>query len=427
MTFLLRNGRVIDPDSGTDETLDLLIEGSRIADLKPRIEARGVKIIDASGLLVAPGFIDPHVHLRDPGQTHKETIASGARAAAKGGFTVVCAMPNTQPPNDHPDVTGYIKAEAAKSAAVRVHPIGALTKGLRGAELTDMAALAAAGAIAFSDDGRCLQNSLLMRRALERAGELGTLIIDHCEDAALSEGGIIHEGAMSRRLGLNGIPSAAEDIMVARDIVLAEALSTRIHIAHLSTKGAAALVREAKHRGVRVTAEATPHHLLLTDAALESRDPNCKMNPPLRASDDVAALLSAVQDGTIDAFATDHAPHANAEKEAGIEKAPFGIVGLETAVSLLLDRLVHRGIISLSRFVALWTLGPADILGFRDRGRIAVGAEADLTLLDLHKDVVVDAGGFVSLSRNTPFHGWKLKGAPAMTIVGGRVVYPFPE
>jgi dihydroorotase len=426
MTLLLRNGRVIDPASGTDETLDVLIDGPVIVDLKPRIEAAAAQVVDASRLVVAPGFIDLHVHLRDPGQTHKETIASGSRAAAKGGFTAVGAMPNTKPPNDHPDVTEYILTEAAKSSPVRIHPIGALTKGLLGAELTDMASLIKAGAAAFSDDGKCISSSRLMRRALELAKALGTLVIDHCEDASLAEGGVLNEGLVSERLGLAGIPAAAEEIMVARDLILAEALGAAVHLAHLSTKGSAALVREAKRRGVRVTAEATPHHLLLTDAALEGRDPNFKMNPPLRGAEDASALIAAVKDGTIDVFATDHAPHAASEKALGLEQAPFGIVGLETAVSLLLDRLVHKGILPLSRFVAMWSERPAAILGLKNRGRIAVGAEADLTLLNLRREVVVDSGRFESLGRNTPFHGWKLKGAPAMTIVGGRIVYPFP-
>ncbi|MBM3294041.1 MAG: dihydroorotase [Candidatus Aminicenantes bacterium] len=426
MSLLIRNGRVIDPASGLDETLDILIEGGRIADLQPRIEARGAETIDASRLVVAPGFIDLHVHLRDPGQTAKETIASGGRAAAKGGFTTICPMPNTRPPHDHPDVTEHIKSEAARAGLVRVLPIGALTKGLLGAELANMAALSAAGCVAFSDDGKCVQNSRLMLRALERARDLGTLIIDHAEDASLADGGIIHEGPVSRRLGLPGIPSAAEEVMVARDILLAEAAGARIHIAHVSTKGAAGLIREAKRRGVRVTAEAAPHHLLLTEADLEGRDPNFKMNPPLRGAEDVAALRAAVQDGTIDAFATDHAPHTPAEKAAGIESAPFGVVGLETAVSVLLDRLVHGGLIPLDRFVAMWTVRPAEILGLDGPGRIAVGGQADLTLLNLRRTVVVEAAEFASLGRNTPFQGWKLRGAPVRTIRGGRVIYPFP-
>jgi len=422
MRLIIRNGRVVDPASGTDGVFDVLIEGSRITALGTAIVAAEAEAIDATGLVVAPGFIDMHVHLREPGQTHKETIASGARAAAAGGFTSICAMPNTSPANDNAGITRFILERAARQAVVNVFPIAALTVGLGGSELTDMAALAAAGAIAFSDDGQSIQNSGLMRRAMTAAREIDALITDHCEDAAWAGKGIMNEGPNAARFGLSGIPAAAEDIMVARDLILSEALRARIHIAHLSTRGAARLVREAKRRGVRVTAEATPHHLLLTDAELEPRDPNFKMNPPLREAADVEALLTAVRDGTIDVFATDHAPHAQTEKAAGIEAAPFGIVGLETAVSLLLDRLVHRGHLTLDRFVALWSTNPARILGLETKGRIAPGADADLTLLDLNRPIVVDSRSFRSQSRNTPFDGWTLKGAPVRTIVGGRLI-----
>jgi dihydroorotase len=422
MRLIIRNGRVVDPASGTDGIFDVLIEGSRITALGTAIVAAEAEAIDATGLVVAPGFIDMHVHLREPGQTHKETIASGARAAAAGGFTSICAMPNTSPANDNAGITRFILERAARQAVVNVFPIAALTVGLEGSELTDMAVLAAAGAIAFSDDGRSIQNSGLMRRAMTAAREIDALITDHCEDAAWAGKGIMNEGPNATRFGLSGIPAAAEDIMVARDLILSEALRVRIHIAHLSTRGAARLVREAKRRGVRVTAEATPHHLLLTDAELEPRDPNFKMNPPLREAADVEALLTAVRDGTIDVFATDHAPHTQTEKAAGIEAAPFGIVGLETAVSLLLDRLVHRGHLTLDRFVALWSTNPARILGLETKGRIAPGADADLTLLDLNRPIVVDSRSFRSQSRNTPFDGWTLKGAPVRTIVGGRLI-----
>jgi dihydroorotase len=423
--ILIKNGRVVDPKSAIDETLDILVDGGRIADIKPSIKAKDATVIDAARLVVAPGFIDMHAHLREPGQTSKETIETGARAAARGGFTSVCAMPNTRPANDERAVTEFILAQAAKKAVVNVYPIGALTKGLLGWELTDMADLVAAGAVAFSDDGRCIQDNRVMRRALETAKSLGALVIDHCEDRPLWEGGVMHEGPASRRLGLPGIPAAAEDIMVARDIILAEALETRVHIAHLSTKGAAHFVREAKSRGVRISAEVTPHHLVLDDGDLEKREPVFKVNPPLRSPEDVRALIAAVKDGTVDVFATDHAPHTSTEKDAPIEKAPFGMVGLETAVSLLLDRLVNKNVISIMRFIEMISTRPAQLLSLKSKGRIAVGADADLTILDLHKNVVVDAGAFVSKGRNSPFHGWKLKGAPAMTIVRGRVVYPF--
>jgi len=425
VNILIKNGRVIDPKSRTDETLDILVEGGRIADMKPSIKAKDASVIDASRLVVAPGFIDMHVHLREPGQTSKETIESGTRAAARGGFTAVCAMPNTKPPNDERAVTEFVLALAVKKAAVNVFPIAALTKGLLGWDIVDMTDLRAAGAVAFSDDGRCVQDNRVMRRIFETAKSLDALVIDHCEDRPLWEGGLMNEGAASRRLGLPGIPAAAEDLMVSRDIVLAEALGARVHIAHLSTQGAARLVREAKARGARVSAEATPHHLLLSDESFDKKQTSTKVNPPLRSPDDVRALVAAVKDGTIDVFATDHAPHGAKDKDVPVEKAPFGMVGLETAVSLLLDRLVGRNVISLMRFVEMMSTAPAALLGLKSKGRIAAGADADLTILNLHKTVTVDAAAFASKSRNTPFDGWKLKGAPVMTIVGGRVVYPF--
>lgn len=425
MKVLVKNGRVIDPVSGIDETLDILIDKGKIAELKPQIKAEDVKTVDAARLVVAPGFIDMHVHLREPGQEHKETIRTGSRAAARGGFTTICCMPNTVPPNDNRGVTEYILSEARKSAVVNVLPIAAISKGLKGEELADLADLAAAGAVGFSDDGKPVANSLLMRRAVEYTLPLKPLVIDHCEERSLSEDGHMHEGFCSHRFGIRGIPAAAEEIMVARDIILAEQAGARIHIAHLSVKGAARLVREAKARKVRVTAEVTPHHLVLTDAALESYDTNFKMNPPLRGEEDVEALLEAVKDGTVDVIATDHAPHAAEDKDQEFDLASFGISGLETAVSVLLDRLVHKKIISLARLIELCASNPARILGLEGKGRITPGADADLVLLALGKEIVVEAGEFQSLGRNSPFIGWKLKGTPVMTIIGGRIVYPF--
>ena len=422
MRLIIRNGRVIDPHTGADGTADVLIEDGRIRAIGPRLEGGDAPAFDAAGLVIAPGFIDMHVHLREPGQEYKETIESGTRAAARGGFTTVCAMPNTSPVNDRPEITAFIRERAARAGWARVRPIAAGTVGMAGTELTDLAALAAAGAAAFSDDGRCVQNSLMMRRALETAGGLGRPVIDHCEDHGLTGGAVMNEGPVSRRLGLPGWPAAAEDIMIARDIILAEALGAPVHIAHLSTAGGVRLVREAKARGVRVSAEATPHHLLLTDEALTGRDARFKMNPPLRSAADVEALVAAVADGTVDTFATDHAPHAAGEKAAGLAAAPFGIVGLETAVSLLLDRLVRPGLLPLARFIALWTTEPARILGLTDVGRLVPGAHADLTFLDLDKELVVDSEAFLSKGRNTPFDGWLLRGAPVRTIVGGRII-----
>jgi dihydroorotase len=424
MRLLIKNGRVIDPAAGVDETLDILIERDKIVEIGPLIEASEARVIDASRLVVAPGFIDMHTHVREPGQEHKENIHSASLAAARGGFTSICAMPNTRPVNDSAKITSYILAEAKKKAVVNVFPIAAITKSLGGEELSPMEELLAAGAVAFSDDGRCIQNSRLMLDALEQARRLNTLVIDHCEDTSLSGDGVMHDGAVSARLGLRGIPSAAEEVMVSRDVILAGSARARVHIAHVSTRGAVDIVRAAKRNGLFVTAEATPHHLVLSDDALESRNPDLKVNPPLRRPEDVRALRNAAADGSIDVLATDHAPHSREEKATDFDRAPFGIDGLETAVSLLLDRLVSRGVISLDRFIEMISVAPARILGIRSKGRLAPGADADVTILDLRKDTVVDVHSFASKSRNNPFGGWKLRGAPVMTIVGGTVVYP---
>ena len=423
MRLLIRNGRVVDPSSGTDKRLDVLIEKGKITQIKPKISASGAKLIDASGLIVAPGFIDMHVHLREPGQEDKETIATGALAAARGGFTSIACMPNTDPVNDNRGVTEYILSEAKKSAAVNVFPIASITKGEKGEELTDMADLIDAGAIAFSDDGMPVQSSQVMRRALEYSKILNTVIIDHCEDKYLSADGVMHEGYYSYLFGLRGIPSSSEETMVSRDIILANRADAAIHIAHLSVKGAVELVKEAKRKKVKVTAEVTPHHLFLTDSLIESYDTQLKVNPPLRSKEDTLALKQAVKNGTIDVFATDHAPHTVDEKDVEFDKAPFGINGLETAVPLLLDKLVNKNIISLSRFIEMISTNPALILKLENKGRISVGADADLTILNLEKEIVVDVDSFKSKSRNNPFQGWELKGGPEMTIVGGKIVY----
>jgi dihydroorotase len=421
--LLIKNGRVIDPSSGTDDTLDILIDKGKIVELKARIDAKEAKLIDASRLVVAPGFIDMHVHLRDPGQEDKETISTGSQAAAKGGFTSIACMPNTNPVNDNRGVTEYILSEAKKKAAVNVFPIAAITRGLRGEELTDMADLVEAGVVAFSDDGHPLENSQTMRRALEYSKLLNTLIIDHCEDRNLSGEGVMNEGYYSYLFGLRGMPDSSEEIMIARDIILAQKAGARIHIAHLSVKGAVDLVKEAKKKKVKVTAEVTPHHLFLTDACLETYDTNLKVNPPLRSKEDTQALVQAVKEGAVDVFSTDHAPHATDEKDVEFDIAPFGICGLETAVSLLLDRLVNKNVISLQKFIQMSSTNPALILGLENKGKISPGADADLTILNLHKEIVVDVKSFKSKSRNTPFHDWKLRGAAVMTIVGGKIVF----
>jgi dihydroorotase len=427
VTTLVRGGRVVDPSTGLDGLFDILLSGGKIAAVGARLDAVPERTIDVTGLVVVPGLIDMHVHLREPGYEAKETIATGARAAARGGFTTICAMPNTNPVNDSRVVTERILAAAGRNSIVNVLPIAAVTRGSRGEELVDMADLTASGAVAFSDDGLPVTNSRVMRQALAAAASFGGLIIDHCEDRALAEGGTMHEGPVAAHLGLAGIPSAAEEIMIARDIILAEALKARVHIAHLSTAGGVRSVGEARRRGVRVSAEATPHHLLLTEAALESRDTNLKMNPPLRPESDVAALVEGLRTGVVDVIATDHAPHTVEEKSRGFDKAPFGIVGLETAVTLILDRFVRRRVISFSRFVELLSANPARLLGLPNKGRIAAGADADLTVLDLGLEATVDKNKFESKGRSTPFDGWTLKGGVAMTIVGGRIAYPFED
>ncbi|MGD2246693.1 MAG: dihydroorotase [Candidatus Aminicenantes bacterium] len=423
MRLLIKNGRVVDPSSGTDKKLDVLIDKGKITQIKPKISASGEKLIDASGWIVAPGFIDMHVHLREPGQEDKETIVTGALAAARGGFTSIACMPNTDPVNDNRGVTEYILSEAKKKAAVNIFPIASITKGERGEILTDMADLIDAGAIAFSDDGMPVQNSQVMRRALEYSKILNSVIIDHCEDKNLSADGVMHEGYHSYLFGLKGIPSSSEETMVSRDIILASKADAAIHIAHLSAKGAVELVKEAKRKKVKITAEVTPHHLFLTDSLIESYDTHLKVNPPLRSKEDARALKQAVKNGIIDVFATDHAPHTADEKDVEFDKAPFGINGLETAVPLLLDKLVNPKIISLSRFVEMISTNPALILKLENKGRISVGADADLTILNLDEKIVVDVDSFKSKSRNNPFRGWELRGGPIMTIVGGKIVY----
>jgi dihydroorotase len=421
--LLLKNGRVIDPASNTDDTLDILIEKKKILAVDTRIDDDSAKTIDASRLVVAPGFIDMHVHLREPGYEHKETIKTGSLAAARGGFTTIACMPNTSPINDNQNVTRFILGEARKNAVVNVLPIAAVTMGEKGEELTEMGELLSAGAVAFSDDGQPVSTGQIMRRALEYSRQFRTVIIDHCEDKDLSSGGVMNEGALSYRLGLRGIPASSEEVMVARDLILAEEADARIHLAHLSTRGSVDLVRRAKARGVKVTAEVTPHHLVLDESLLENYDTDLKVNPPLRTREDILALREGAGDGTIDVIATDHAPHSQDEKAVEFDLAPFGINGLETSVSLILDRLVHKKVLTLQRFIEMLTAAPARILHLDNKGKIRAGADADLTVLSLNRNTAVDVDTFRSKSRNSPLQGWKLKGAVEMTIVGGRIVY----
>jgi dihydroorotase len=423
MSLLVKNGRVVDPASSLDAVQDVLVTDGRIERVGRDLPiGPDTTVLDATGKLVCPGFIDIHVHLREPGYEYKETVASGTRAAAAGGFTAVACMANTQPVNDNRSITDYIRAKAAVEGAVRVYPIGAVTRGLGGEELAELAELAEAGCVAFSDDGRCVMNAALYRRAMEYTLPFGAPIISHAEDHHLSRGAAMNEGVVSTELGMIGAPAAAEDIMVARDIVLAELTGAHVHIAHLSTAGAVRLVREAKSRGVRVTAEVTPHHLLLTEEAVRSFDANAKMNPPLRTKHDADVLLEALADGTIDCIATDHAPHAGSEKEGEFDRAAFGIIGLETAVGLLLDRLVKPGALPLGTLVSRLSRDPARLLGLPG-GSLAPGAAADITLLDPTAAWTVDPARFQSRSRNTPFGGWPLTGRPWKTIVGGRIVW----
>ncbi|HSE94107.1 MAG TPA: dihydroorotase, partial [Methylomirabilota bacterium] len=423
-SLVIRNGRVLDPGNAVDAVADVLVEGGQVARVGPRLEPpAGAEVIDATGKVVCPGFIDLHVHLREPGFEYKETVATGTRAAAAGGFTAVCCMANTNPVNDSGSITEYILDRArTEGSGVRVYPIGAVTRGLRGEELAELAELAESGCVAFSDDGKCVMNAALYRRAMEYTLPFGTPVVSHAEDDRLAKGGAMHEGVVSTELGLPAAPAAAEDVMVARDIILAELTGAHVHIAHLSTAGAVRLVRDAKARGVRVTAEVTPHHLVLTDEAVRTFDPNTKMSPPLRSKRDVEALMEALADGTIDCVATDHAPHASSEKEGEYDQAAFGVVGLETALAVLLDRLVRPGIVPLETLVARLSRDPARLLNLPG-GRLSPGAPADVTILDLDRELTVDPARFHSRSRNTPFAGWTLRGGPWMTIVGGRKVF----
>lgn len=412
------NARVLDPSTGFDGIRDVLIVNGVFADSAPA----GIPEFDARGLIVAPGFIDMHVHLREPGMEHAETIESGARAAAAGGFTTICCMPNTSPVNDSATVTSYIVSRAKQNAIVNVFPIGAITKGSAGEELAAIGSMKKAGIVAISDDGRPVMNSRVMRRAMEFARALDLPVIDHCEDLNLSAGGDMHEGMMSTRLGLRGIPSSSEDVMVARDIILAETTGARFHVAHISTRHAVAMVAFAKSRGLRVTAETTPHHFILQDKELHDYDSNYKMKPPLRCEVDVDAVIEGVVSGAIDVIATDHAPHAGNDKMQEFERCPFGITGLETAIGLSIETLVHSGKISMMRLVELFTTGPARVLGL-SCGTLAQGAPGDITIFDPERSWTYDVNQSQSKSRNSPFHQKAFRGGPVATIVSGRTVW----
>ena len=423
--LLISGGHLIDPAEGQNSGKNVLIENGRISAWLREADGvpEGAEVFDATGLIVAPGFIDLHVHLREPGQEYKETIASGCAAAVAGGFASVCPMPNTKPINDNAAITRFIIEQARIAGLANVFPVGAITKGSDGTELAEMGEMKAAGAVAMSDDGRPVPNAGMMRRALEYAKDFDLPIVDHCEDKSLSSGGTMHEGRMSLLLGLKGMPALAEDLDAVRDCLLAEAAGAHIHIAHISTRGAVDIVRRAKERGIRVTAEVTPHHWTLTDSAVEGYDTNTKMSPPLRSEEHRAAILEAIADGTIDAIATDHAPHHADEKALEYDHAPFGITGLETAVALAFEKLVHPGIINLQRLVEMCATNPAKIFNIPERGTLKPGSIADITILDPDLAWTFRATDSKSKCKNTPFDNWTFHGAAVATIVGGRIVY----
>lgn len=424
MGILITNGRVL--EAGQLVSRDLLIIDDKIAKIAEGIREDGHKEIDVKGKFVSAGFIDMHVHLREPGFEAKETIATGTSAAARGGYTAVACMPNTRPVTDRPEVVRFIKEKAKKEGVVRVLPIGSITLRELGDELTDMAALKEAGAIAVSDDGVGVQSSLMMKKAMKKAAALGLPVIAHCEDDSLAKGGSVHEGVFSAKYGIKGIPNEAESIHVARDILLAEATGVHYHVCHISAEQSVRHVRYAKERGLKVTAEVCPHHLLLTDEDIPGLDPMYKMNPPLRSPQDRQALIRGLKDGTIDIIVTDHAPHTEEEKKRGMEMAPFGIVGLETAFPLLYTHLVLTGEFTLEEIVEKMTNKPAELFGL-PWGRLEEGQIADITIIDLENEREVNPEEFASKGKNTPFKKWKLKGWPVMTIVGGSVVWKRDE
>ena len=422
MGRLLKGGQVVDPVAGSVAHLDVLLEGNIVVAMGADLAHTNHEVIEVAGLYVLPGLIDPHVHLREPGQTHKETIATGAMAAAAGGFTQICCMPNTAPVTDDEQTVRFIRAEAERCGYATVHPIAAITTGLRGTELTDFSALRRAGAVGFSDDGKGVQSAAVMRQALRAAKALSAPIVVHAEDETLSAGGHVHAGEVAQRLGLNGIPSSAETVMIARDIILAEETGAHVHMCHVSPEEAVAAIRAGRRRGVRVTSEVTPHHLLLTEAALETWGALAKVNPPLRAERDRQACIRGLLDGTLSMIATDHAPHTEQEKARGIADAPFGFVGLETSFALLFTAFVASGVVSLPQLVRWMSTEPARVFGLQG-GQIRVGERADITVIDPRQTKVVNPAEFRSKGRNTPFAGRVLAGWPTLTIHAGRTVF----
>jgi dihydroorotase len=429
MKLLLKNGRVVDPADGRDGEFDLLIEDGIIARVDKNLPVQGAEVLECQpGWLVVPGLIDVHVHLREPGHEHKETVATGVKSAVAGGFTAVACMPNTDPVNDHAGITQFILKKAAEAKLSRVYPIGAVSLGSKGEQMAELGEQKAAGCIAFTDDGRPVATALLMRRALEYAGMLGVPIIDHCEDPSLKGDGVAHEGYHASALGLRGIPGVAESLMVERDVSLAELTDGHVHIAHMSARQSLRAVRAGKDRGVRVTCEVAPHHFTLTDETLDGPikyDTNLKMNPPLREAADRDAMLEGIADGSVDLIATDHAPHHADEKALEFDRAPFGIVGLETAVPLVCDKLLHTGKITVKRMIELLATNPARIFKLHG-GSLKVGAPADITVIAPDLPTTVKVAALLSKSKNSPFDGWQLRGGVAATIIDGRIVYTHP-
>ncbi|MBF0317834.1 MAG: dihydroorotase [Nitrospirae bacterium] len=428
MEIILKNGHIVDPSSGVDAISHVVIQGNKITKIASPSEKLQIspqaQVIDVGGLYVFPGLVDIHVHLREPGYTHKETIADGSQAGVKGGFTTLCCMPNTNPPNDNETITQYIVQKGLSEGVCNVHPIGAITKRQEGKELTEMGIMKAAGCVAFSDDGRPVTNSLLMRRALEYSTVFDVPIISHAEDTYLAADGVMNEGYLSTLLGLKGIPAEAEVIMIKRDIELASLTGGRLHIAHVSTAGGVKAVREAKAAGINVTAETTPHYLHITEDCVDGYNTLAKVNPPLRTKKDIYAIREGLCDGTIDCIATDHAPHHKDDKECEFDVAAFGISGLETSLALGLG-LVQEGVLSLSALIEKMTIKPSDILKL-GKGTLKEGAEADVIVVDISREFTVDMESLISRGKNTPFHGWQLKGICVLTIVGGEIRYNQP-
>ena len=422
MTLLLKGGSVVDPSQKLEKKLDLLVEKGRVAALGKIQAKKSWQVIDASGWIVAPGFVDMHVHLREPGREDKETILTGSRAAAAGGFSSITCMPNTQPVNDSEAITRFILERAGRAGLVNVFPAGAITKGLQGKELAEIGEMVKAGVVAITDDGKSVENNQIMRRALEYAKIFDIPIIDHCEDRQLAAAGHLNESAVSTRLGVGGISRAAEELDVARDTILSRITGGRVHIAHISTQESLSWVRQAKKQEIRVTCEVTPHHFILSDEDIKNYDTNFKMYPPLRTPSDVKAMLKGLSDGSIDCIASDHAPHSRLEKEMTFEEASNGIIGLETAVPLAWEFLIRRKIVSVSRLVELFSTNPNRILKL-GRGTLKKGAIADITVIDPDCEIIVDVKKFRSKSRNCPFHDWRLQGVPVMSIVKGKIIF----